>query len=1091
MFQFLFFINFLFLVSSLPKESIHILEDLPIGTSIYTFITDGCKTENSTGSYRFVDSQKNSNDFFLIDPYTGRVTTKKLIDRDDFCLRRVCSCSKCEITLEVLCVHMGQIYFNDLSVIIDDQNDHAPQFPKSSITIDVLENVPIGYLIPIDVAIDPDYGINSIQGYKLLEENSTNKNLTNKITQAFQIEYSKKNDLLALRLMKVLDRELCDSLQYIIQAYDGGQPQSLIGKLNIRINILDVNDMSPVFDQTDIRVLLSESTSVGSLVARVHAFDGDTGLNGLVYYTIVSLDPPSNGTFILAKETGEIRLGKKLDYEKEKSFRIKVKAQDNGPQQGSISAFATIDVEIKDENDNYPIITSMFNDDVTLGVKHVLNSSIIQIPENAPNGTFLGHISISDLDQGDNGRVSWSLESNGTITIKELLNNEAFLMFTQRIFDREEQSRYEIFLEAHDHGNPSLSNSLNFTLVILDVNDNAPKFDKEFYSINISEQIPSNTKLFHFHAIDNDEENTPNSQIEYQFTNDTNTNQTNFFLNSTTGELYLINQFDREEKSLYEFDIIAFDHGQPVSLSSIVHCTINIIDINDNYPIFDLSEYEFQIDETWPKLAPIGYVHATDADEYYSDLHYTLFSNESTILDEWPFGLTMNGTLYLKSTSVGIDYERRSIYKFSIIATDNGGLSTNVPVTINIRNRNDFCPELMNNSSALFFNMDLWMNNSSEKLDNQYYLDIHDGDNDTCIIELLNFNDIFQLEQIERNKFLLQAYTLPEREYYILQFRLRDLVNHNDKPCIRTIQLVVTIGTNDTNQTIALDTAREYLEALYLTSKRSHSYFDLTLLNVILLFVLLSIAIIIALVAIKLIFVSSSSSSSTSSSPSISSLRYRRRRQQKKLRSNGNNGTTGGTLYRLQGPTETQLPLLENEPGENSLTSSLMDGNNKMMQNENINHSIVDDEQKQHLLGQFNQVMKNTNEFTTFSSKSHHTAYDIIGDIHSSEQHSSSPSSYNRVRDSGYETTSSSIEQQRCHLLQSPSNVSLSPDGQLITVTYFSSSIPSQLEPSLSSSNTIPRTLKTFSQMPITNPSGNESSTMMNARLAEQEIIEV
>jgi hypothetical protein len=268
------------------------------------------------------------------------------------------------------------------------------------------------------------------------------------------------------------------------------------------------------------------------------------------------------------------------------------------------------------------------------------------------------------------------------------------------------------------------------------------------------------------------------------------------------------------------------------------------------------------------------------------------------------------------------------------MAIDNGGLNTTVSVTIHIRNRNDFCPELMNNMTALFFNTDLWMNNSSGKF-NQYYLDIFDGDNDTCLIELLNFNDIFQIEQIERNKYLLYAYTLPEREFYILQIRLRDLVSENDQACIQTIQLVLTIGTNETNQTIALDTAREYLEALHLTSKRSHSYFDLTLVNVILLFVLLSIAIIIALVAIKLIFLSSSSSRSSSSTSS----RHRRTRQQRK---SGN-----GTLYRLQGPTETQLPLLENGPGEHSLTSSLIDGNTKLNTNENLNHSIDDDEQKQ------------------------------------------------------------------------------------------------------------------------------------------------
>lgn len=224
-------------------------------------------------------------------------------------------------------------------------------------------------------------------------------------------------------------------------------------------------------------------------------------------------------------------------------------------------------------------------------------------------------------------------------------------MFTQRIFDREEQSRYEIYLEAHDHGDQSLSNTLNFSLVILDENDNAPKFDYEFYSINVSETIPVNTKLVHFHAIDNDEENTMNSQIEYQFTNETN--HTVFSLNPKTGELYLISELDREESSFYEFDVIAFDHGQPHSLSSIVHCTIYVNDMNDNYPVFDLPEYHFEIAETWPNLTPIGHVHATDADEYYCDIHYMLVSNESIILDQWPFGLTTNGTLYLKRTSVG------------------------------------------------------------------------------------------------------------------------------------------------------------------------------------------------------------------------------------------------------------------------------------------------------------------------------------------------------------------------------------------------------------------------------------------------------
>ncbi|CAF5119407.1 unnamed protein product, partial [Rotaria magnacalcarata] len=282
-------------------------------------------------------------------------------------------------------------------------------------------------------------------------------------------------------------------------------------------------------------------------------------------------------------------------------------------------------------------------------------------------------------------------------------------------------------------------------------------------------------------------------------------NQTIFSLDSTTGELRLTGKLDREEKSSYEFDVIAFDHGQAQPLSTTVHCIIRLIDINDNYPIFDLSTYLFEIPETWSSLSPIGHVHATDADEYYGELTYELVQNETLMNTEWPFELTSNGTLYLKRASAGIDYEHRSIYQFSILAIDNNHLNTSVPVIVRILNRNDFCPELVSNSTALFFNTDLWFNNSYGKY-NHYYLELFDGDNDTCSIDLLNFSDMFKIEFIKRNLYLLYATVLPEREYYILKFRIQDLTNETfDRSCVRFTQLVLTIGTNETNETIAID----------------------------------------------------------------------------------------------------------------------------------------------------------------------------------------------------------------------------------------------------------------------------------------------
>ncbi|CAF4077286.1 unnamed protein product, partial [Rotaria magnacalcarata] len=256
------------------------------------------------------------------------------------------------------------------------------------------------------------------------------------------------------------------------------------------------------------------------------------------------------------------------------------------------------------------------------------------------------------------------------------------------------------------------------------------------------------------------------------------------------------------------------------------------------------------------------------------------------------------------------------------------------------------------------------------------------------------------------------------------------------------------------------------------------SHFNLTVFNIIFVFVFLSIAIIIGVILIKLIYLSSHSC-------------YQRKGR--KHRKNTH------TLYRLQGPTETQLPLLDNGSGEHSLTSSLnIPGNRKSTMNRNLHYSIDNDEQQQRLLCQLNSkpisIMKKSNEFKTFTLKSTNNPYDIISDMPYSGISPSSSTSYPHMRDSGYETTSSNLDRQRFLSPASPSDISLSTDDQLINVTHFSSSIPIQHDLSLSSSNTISRTLKTFAHMPTANITGNESfssSTMTTARLAEQEVIEV
>ncbi|CAF4489907.1 unnamed protein product, partial [Didymodactylos carnosus] len=181
-----------------------------------------------------------------------------------------------------------------------------------------------------------------IQGYKLIQDEQ------NKIKNVFQLQ----QDLLSLRLIKLLDREICDILIYTLIATDGGQPR-LSGRMKITIKIMDVNDNSPIMDRKEIYVQLSELTPIDNLVTRIHAFDGDSGLNGQIRYSISLIDPPSaNKTFKLDSESGELKLAKLLDYEIEKHYRLTICAADRG--QGSMPAFSIVDVTVKDENDNEP-----------------------------------------------------------------------------------------------------------------------------------------------------------------------------------------------------------------------------------------------------------------------------------------------------------------------------------------------------------------------------------------------------------------------------------------------------------------------------------------------------------------------------------------------------------------------------------------------------------------------------------------------------------------------------------------------------------------------------------------------------------------
>lgn len=198
------------LTISLPDKLIQ--EEIPIGSLIVDVAeeleTEANRVSSSSSSsstksshrqtnpgsgenqhYTFLEDSRSSteNTYFLLDPITGRLTSKRYLDREAMCLHKHCAqpCGaelpgggSCTMQLRMLVIPSYQIV--SLNVIVQDINDNKPQFRVDTVNLTVPENVPVGYRIPLDLAYDPDVGKNAIQAYTLIQNDSGNNKKVNK-----------------------------------------------------------------------------------------------------------------------------------------------------------------------------------------------------------------------------------------------------------------------------------------------------------------------------------------------------------------------------------------------------------------------------------------------------------------------------------------------------------------------------------------------------------------------------------------------------------------------------------------------------------------------------------------------------------------------------------------------------------------------------------------------------------------------------------------------------------------------------------------------------------------------------------------------
>uniref|UniRef100_A0A8C9RB37 Protocadherin 2 alpha a 1 n=1 Tax=Scleropages formosus TaxID=113540 RepID=A0A8C9RB37_SCLFO len=594
-------------------------------------------------------------ELFKVNERDGALFVNQRIDREELCGKT----SPCYINVKAVTENPLEIHHVTIQIL--DVNDHSPSFPDKEYYLEIPEMTSTGARFQLEAAHDPDLDLNALRLYKL----SQNENFlleTKVLDKDSQIPF--------LVLQKPLDRETVAQYNIALTAVDGGSPPKS-GILNITVIVLDANDNTPVCDQQPYTVTIKENVQVGTFLLKVNASDADEGINGEIEYSFRNnFRSKANDLLRLDSKTGEITVQGLIDFEEDDNYKIYIDVSDKGVL--PLKTQCNVILKVLDVNDNKPEI------DIT--------SLSSQIPENAPHGTVVALVRITDLDSTVNGQVVCTLPEDLPFDLKPSSEGNFYSLVTKSLLDRESVPQYDITITAKDMGIPSLSTVKTVRVELSDINDNSPVFTRSPYTFYLLENNEPGASIFTISASDADE--NENALVSYSLANVNNGRSVTSFLNinQDNGNIYAMKSFDFETMKTFQFQVIAKDSGTP-SLSSNVTVNVFILDQNDNAPVILSpvnSNGSTEFVEEIPRNVIAGHL-VTKVRAYDPDIGYNGWLSFSLlqVTDPTLFGLERY-TGQIRTLRPLMESDKAE-HKLVVLVKDNGNVSLSATATVIIK----------------------------------------------------------------------------------------------------------------------------------------------------------------------------------------------------------------------------------------------------------------------------------------------------------------------------------------------------------------------------------------------------------------------
>ncbi len=316
-----------------------------------------------------------------------------------------------------------------------------------------------------------------------------------------------------------------------------------------------------------------------------------------------------------------------------------------------------VDVEILDTNDNRP----------TFSRDRFQRS----ISEAAVVGTRIPLPSADDLDSPAFGIDYYEINGSNENAIFQQI--PGYLVLNGKL-DREIQDMYYIRVVAYDRGQPPLYGETVVEISVLDVNDNAPEFEQDTYSVSVREDMRPVQPVLQVTAVDPD--HGDNAVVFYALDDSSIERYGNLFeINSESGVIDLIGHLNYEDTPSVSLSVIATNQD-PASPSDFATVEISVEDVNDNAPAIKVHGLENGT-ITKPETANaasgeggvfIAYVTVTDKDSGLNgEFTCDLIGGASQIVLKKMFD-----TGYVIETTSPLDREFRPSYDVTIACSDRG-----------------------------------------------------------------------------------------------------------------------------------------------------------------------------------------------------------------------------------------------------------------------------------------------------------------------------------------------------------------------------------------------------------------------------------